>query len=132
MGTEGFEQYLKMGKLVSTPWNDIGKAFLEVCRRGTQEVMDITSDNLIRTADQIKRFGTATKRPEELFNFQKECLNENTTAFVGTLQRVGNICLSSVEELNKVFTSNFKDQQSGTYNSNDTFGGKKQTEKQRG
>lgn len=117
MVTEGFEQYLKLGKTFLNPWGDIGKTYMEIYRRANQEALTIAGENLNRTADQLKRFSDV-KRPDELFNLQKEYLNENISAIMGDVQKLINISLGSIEEINKAFTTTLKEpQQQGSYSS---------------
>lgn len=126
MVTDGFEQYYKLGRTFLSPWNDVGKTVLEICRRANQGTLEIAEENLTRTADQLKRFNTV-KRPEEFLNLQKECLNENITAWMGDIQKLINLSLGSFEEMNKSFTTNLKEQQQTTtaYSSGTTRGTEK-------
>ena len=110
MLTEGFEQYFKLGKNFLNPWSDAGKTLTDFLRRTNQGTLEIAGDTLSRTAEQLKRFSTA-KRPEEILNLQKECLNENVTALMSDYQKLINLSLGSFEEMNKTFTSTVKDQQ---------------------
>jgi len=122
MVTEGYEQYINFGKNFTNPWNNMGKTALDIYRRVGQEALEITEENLIRTADQLKRCGSA-KRPDEWFNLQKEFLNENLNAWLSNCQRCLNFGLGNVEEFNKAMNSNIKDQQgssSGTSSSRGT------------
>jgi hypothetical protein len=110
MVTEGFENYYKLGKNFLNPWNDIGKTVLDLCRRANQGTLEIAGDNLTRTAEQLKRL-SSVKRPEEIINLQKECLNENISAWMSDFQKLLNLSLNSFEEINKTFNSNLKEQQ---------------------
>lgn len=125
MVTEGFEQYYKLGKNFLNPWNDVGKTVLDICRRANQGTLEIAGENLNRTAEQLKRFSSA-KRPEEIINLQKDCLNENITAWMGDFQKLLNLSLGSFEEINKTFSTNLKEQQNTTGS-----GGTKTTERTR-
>ncbi len=114
MVTEGFEQYFKLGKNFTNPWSDVSKTILDLCRRVNQGTLEIAGENLDRTADQLKRF-SSVKRPDEAINLQKECLNENITAWMSDFQKLMNLSLSSFEEINKNFTTSLKDRdQQGT------------------
>lgn len=114
MVTEGFEQYFKLGKSFLNPWNNLGKSYMEIYRRANQEVLDITGDSLQRTVNQLRDFSNV-KRFNELSDLQKNCLNNNISAMMSDFQKLMNIYLGSIEELNKSFTTHLKDQQQGNY-----------------
>lgn len=127
MVTEGFEEYYKMSKNFLSPMNDISKTVWNLCRRASQGSLEMVSDNLNRGAQQLKHF-SAVKRPEELLQLQKECLQENISAWMSNAQKLTNLSMSYFEEINKSFSSNIsnmKDQQQNGVNP----GGAKGTEK---
>ena len=121
MVTEGYEQYFKLGKNFMNPWNDVNKTVWDICRRANQGALEIAGENLNRTADQLKRF-SSVKRPEEVPALQKECLNENISAWMADFQKLLNLSMSGFEEVNKTFTSNLKGQPQDTMGSGGSKG----------
>lgn len=119
MVTDAFEQYNKLGKNFLNPWSDVSKAFMDLYRRANQGSLEVAGENLTRAAEQLKRF-SCVKRPEELLGLQKECLNENITAWMSDFQKLMNISLGSFEEINKTFTTNIKEQPGATAGTSST------------
>ena len=101
MYTEGFEQMFKMNKNMSQPLQEWNKNCTEMCRRIAQQNLDLISDNVTRLSDQLKRF-THAKKPEDFFNLQKDCMNEDMAATMETVQKVIHTSMENMEQLTKM------------------------------
>ena len=104
MASENFEQYFKLGRTFLTPWNDIGKAWVDIFRKTSQDSLEIASTSLARYSEQLQRLSNVN-RPEELFNIEKECFNENLNASMNNLQKFINNSLENFAMINKTFTT---------------------------
>jgi len=104
MYTEGFEQWFKLNKNMTNPMNEINKAATEICRRSAQHNMELIGENVTRLSDQLKRFSNVRK-PEDFFNLQKECLNEDMSALMKNMQELSQNALENFEELSKILGS---------------------------
>lgn len=101
MRFEGYEQWQKMHQNMMMPLGDWNKASTEIWNRLTQQQLDVMSDNLLRLSHQLKRLSHVTK-PEDFINLQKECLNEDITASIETMQKLIHSSTESMEEFTKL------------------------------
>lgn len=101
MYTEGFEQWFKLNKNFTTPVNDINKATTDICRRLTQEGLEILSDNVTLVSDQMKRLSNIRK-PEDYLNLTRECLTEDLNAGVATIQKMMQLSMQTIEEMTRL------------------------------
>ena len=101
MNTEGFERLFKMNKNFSGPLTDVGKLATQIYTHAAQQHMEIIGENIERFTEQLKRL-SSIKSPEELLNEQKNCLNEDVTATIETVQKVIHTSMESMEELTKL------------------------------
>ncbi len=104
MYTEGFEQWLKLGKNVAAPFGDFGKTATEIGRRAMEQHLELLGENFSRYSDQLRRLSNVRK-PEELLQLQKECLSENVTATIENTQKLLRLSMENVSELTKAFSS---------------------------
>lgn len=102
MYLEGFEQWYKMNKNLSTPVSDLSKATTEIFKRITEQNLEIIGENYSRFSEQLRRLSTIRK-PEDLLNFQRDCLNENWTAALKNSQRLMHLTLENFEELSRLY-----------------------------
>ncbi len=101
MYTEGFDQWLKMSKYLSSPMGDFSKTFAELVRRNAQKNLEMISDNFARFSDQCKRLGNVRK-PEDLLNLQKDILSEDIAATINNAQTLVHSTMENMEEITKL------------------------------
>lgn len=101
MYTEGFDQWLKMSKYLSSPMGDWNKTFTEIVRRTTQQNLEIIGDNFARLSDQCKRL-SHVRKPEDLINLQKDILSEDIAASINNTQTLVHTAMENMEEMTKL------------------------------
>jgi methyl-accepting chemotaxis protein len=101
MNNDGFEQFIKMNKNLTGPLNDMYKLWTEMYQHAAQQNLELVSESIARFSDQIKRLANARK-PEELLNEQRNCLNEDVSAAVNAMQKVVHNNMESLEEMTKL------------------------------
>lgn len=104
MYAEGFEQWFKLNKNFTTPMNDLNKATTDICRRMTQEGLEILGDNVTLASDQMKRMSNIRK-PEDYLNLTRECLTEDLNAGISTLQKLMQLSMQTIEEMTRLSSS---------------------------
>ena len=104
MLTEGFEQWFKGNKNFISPLSEWNKVTTDMCRRAAQQNVEIMGEQISRFSDQLKRL-SSVKKPEDFFTLQKECLNEDITAYLECMQKLMQITLTNMEECTKLCTS---------------------------
>jgi hypothetical protein len=104
MYTEGFEQWFKLNKNMTGPLNELGKTATDICRRSAQQNLEIIGENLNRFSDQMKRLSNVRK-PEDLINLQRECLNEDISAVMENTQKLAHNAMENYEELSRIWGS---------------------------
>jgi hypothetical protein len=102
MYIEGFEQWFKLNRNLTTPFTDLNKATTELCRLLAQENLEIIEENFSRWSDQVKRL-SSVRKPEDLIHLQKECIHENVQASIGNIQKLVQISLKNFEEFSKIY-----------------------------
>lgn len=100
MYTEGFDQWLKMSKHLTSPIGDWNKVASDVIRRTTQQNLDIIGENFSRLSDQFKRL-SHVRKPEDLLALQKDLINEDITAAINTSQLIIHTAMENMEEITK-------------------------------
>lgn len=101
MYTEGFDQWLKMSKYLSSPMGDWSKTLTEIIRHTTQQNLEMIGENFSRLSDQCKRLSHARK-PEDLLNLQKDILNEDITVAINNTQTLIHTTVENMEEITKL------------------------------
>lgn len=104
MYTEGFEQWFKMNKNITSPFNEWNKTCTELCRRVTQQSLEIFGENVSRLSDRLKRFSNVRK-PEDFFNLQKESFQEDIAATIENTQKLVHSSMENMEEFTKLWGS---------------------------
>lgn len=104
MYTEGFEQWFKMNKNMTGPLNEWNKTCTEMGRRIAQQNLEILGDNISRLSDRLKRL-SSIRKPEDFFNLQKECLQEDMTAAIEGTQKLIHTTMQNMEEFTKLWGS---------------------------
>lgn len=104
MYLEGFEQWYKVNKNFTTPAGELSKATTEVLKRITEQNLEIIGENYSRFSDQLRRL-SSIRRPEDLINFQRDCLNENLTAAMKNTQKLMHLSLENFEELSRLYST---------------------------
>lgn len=102
MYTQGFEQWLKMNKTLAAPLSDLNRTATDICSGIIQQNIALMSENFSRISDQLKRLGNV-KKPEELIDLQKECLNENISASIEGTQKLAQITIENLEKFIHLF-----------------------------
>jgi hypothetical protein len=100
MYNDSFEQWLKANKNFTAPLGEWNKLSTDLLRRISQENIEMMSDNFSRWSDQLKRFGDV-KKPEDLINVLRECINENITATMENSQQLLHSTVEHMEECAK-------------------------------
>lgn len=103
MYTEGFEQLFKMNKSLSAPLSEWSKIATEIYRRTVEQNLEIMSENLSRLSEQAKRL-SHVKKPDELFNLQKDCLTEDVNVAIEELQQIMHRSMENMEELTRLYS----------------------------
>lgn len=104
MNNDAFEQWYKSTKNFSTPYSGLSKAIADIYQRSIQQHMQLISENLSRTSEQFKRL-SEVRKPEDLFELQKEYISENSTATVENMQKMLRTMTENVEELTELYSS---------------------------
>ena len=106
MYTEGFEQWFRVNKNMATPLTEWNKTCTDLCRRSTQQQLDLIGENFSRLSERLKRFSNIRK-PEDFFNLQKDSLNEDVTASIECMQKCIHNAMENMEELTRLWGSVF-------------------------
>lgn len=102
MYTEGFEQWVKLNQNLTAPLAELNKTTTQMLQKVYQQQIEMTSDNIARISNQIKRMGHV-KKPEEMMTLQKECISENISSAVDNMQKLIQISMQNFEELTKTY-----------------------------
>jgi hypothetical protein len=102
MYTEGFDQWIKMNKSFAVPLSEMSKVTSDICKRISEQNLDIINKNLSRLSTQLKRFGNI-KEADDIINIQKDCLSENIAANIETMQNLFRLSISSMEEISNIW-----------------------------
>src|SRR5262245_53149470 len=102
MYTEGFEQWVKLNKSFTTPITEFNKATTEICKRMSEQNMQIIGENFTRFTNQMKRLSNI-KKPEDFINFQRDCISENISASIETIQKLTHLSMENFEEITKLW-----------------------------
>lgn len=105
MYNEGFEQWTKLNKNLTGPAMEFTKTSSEIMRRMTQQHLEMLSENFGKFSDQLKRLSNVRK-PDEFFNVQRECFNENITLGLENFNKLCHMYMSGWEECAKIFAPN--------------------------
>lgn len=115
MYIEGFEQMTKINKTLTGPLSEWNHVTIEIYRRMLQQHLELMGENFSRISEQLKRFSDI-KKPEDFFNLQKDCLNENINTTIESFHKLMRISMLGFEEYSKLFgslrdtvTNNLKD-----------------------
>lgn len=94
MYAEGIEQLLKANKGFTAPlgeWNkvsaDLGRRLLEQNLELLSDDLEIISENFSLLSDQLRRV-SHVKKPDELMNVVRDCMNENINTSIENSQRL--------------------------------------------
>lgn len=98
MNTENFEQWYKQSKNFANPMNELNKTMTDLCRRATQEGLEIVSDNVSLLSDQMKRLSNIRK-PEDYLNLTREYMTENMNASMSNVQKIMQLSMRTLEEM---------------------------------
>lgn len=101
MYNEGFEQFFKLGKHISTPVEEWNKAAAGILHKVAEQNMEILNDNFSRFSDQMKRLSNV-KRPEDLITLQKDCINEDISSVIENSQKIVHMSMENIEEITKL------------------------------
>jgi translation initiation factor 2 alpha subunit (eIF-2alpha) len=104
MYTEGFDQWAKLNKNFTAPFNEWNKATSEICKRISDQNLELFGENFSRFSDQVKRLSNV-KKPEDLFNLQKDLMSENITASIELMQKIIHITMENMEDIAKLWGS---------------------------
>ncbi|TAK78887.1 MAG: phasin family protein [Gammaproteobacteria bacterium] len=104
MFTEGFEQFFKTNKNLSTPLTEWNKTYTEMCRRIAQKNIEQMGENVSRFSEQLKQLSNMRK-PEDFIQWQKECLEEEMAASMEYAQEIIHTSMANMEELTKLCKS---------------------------
>jgi hypothetical protein len=108
MYTEGFDQWIKMNKNMTSPLTEWNKATTELCQRAMQQNLELMGENFSRASNQLKRF-TSVRKPEELLSLQKECFNEGLTTMLENTQKLIHTTMENLEQFTKLLGSTMRD-----------------------
>lgn len=100
MFTEQYEQWFKaMNKpQAMSEWTKLGT---DIFQRSAAQQWRMVEENVTRITDQTKRFASVRK-PEDFFNLQKECINENLTASINCVQTMMKSAMENVDAITKL------------------------------
>jgi len=104
MLNEHFEQWTK-NKNMFAPTSEWSKQVTELChmcQHIAQKNLEIANESVFRWSDQLKRFSNI-KKPEDFFNLQRECINENITACLQNMQTLLSSCTEAADECMKLY-----------------------------
>lgn len=108
MITEGFEHWMQLNKNLFKPFSEWNKFSTELCYKTMQDQLEFLNDRLSHLSDHCKQL-MHVKKPEEFFNLQKDCMQEELKAsmhhiektikhLVEELQTFSNLCATTVEK----------------------------------
>ena len=103
MFNESFEQWYKNKNFFTQP-NELSKQVTElchICQHTAQKHLELANENVFRLSDQFKRL-TNVKKPEDLFNLQRDFINENMHACIQGMQTFMSACAENVDECMKL------------------------------
>lgn len=104
MNIEGYEQWIKLNKNLTTPLSEWNKAATDVYQHMTEHHLAMIRDNFSHLSNQFKRFSDV-KKLEDLLDLQKECLNDDLNLLIEDMQKCSQTSLESLEELAKLWGS---------------------------
>jgi hypothetical protein len=104
MYNENFEQWYKLNKNLGAPISDFTKALTIIGKRVSEQNIELLEENTTRLSDQFKRLSNV-KKPEDFFELQKDCFNENMSAGVETLQKLMQTSMENLEEISKLWST---------------------------
>src|SRR3990167_8312721 len=90
-----------MNKHLMNPLGEWNQAANEIFQKTMQQNLEIMGEHISRASDQLKHF-SQLKNPNEFFNFQKDCINENMNACVECTQKIVSNTMEHMEELTKL------------------------------
>lgn len=102
MHQEIFGQWFKSNKTFINPFENLGKAATEVCKKTTEQNLEIIEKNIFRLSDQMKRLSTI-KKPEDILLLGKNCIHENLSAMVEDFQKLIKINTENLDKLAHCF-----------------------------
>lgn len=104
MFNENLDQLFRMNKQLSGPVGEVGKSVAEMSRHVLEQNLEMMSAHFARVSDQLKRL-SQVKKPEELINLQRDCMNEIISASVENIQKVAHLTAANVEECTRLCSS---------------------------
>lgn len=99
---ESFDQLFKVNKNLTAPVSEWNKTLNEIGKRIAEQNLEIIGDNFNRISSQLKRL-SSVRKPEDLFNLQKDCLSENISASIDVAQKISHMAMENMEEIAKLW-----------------------------
>jgi len=96
MHNENYEPWLKLGKNLSSPLSEWNKTSIDLGKRLAELNLQIINENILRVSTQFRRLSTM-KKSEDLFNLQKDCINENISSTIETTQKLIHVAMENME-----------------------------------
>lgn len=104
MYSEGFDKWTKLNKNMIGPLSEWHKSHAELYQKILEQQLELAGEGVSRLSTQIKKIGTL-KKPEDVINYNKECVTENITATIDYWQKMLQTYLDGVDETSKIYTS---------------------------
>lgn len=98
---EGFEQWFKMNRNMTAPFNEFNKITTELWKHVTQQHLEVIEENFSLWSDQMNRLANV-KKPEDFANYLKECTNENIHMALQHIQKLIHTSMKNMEEFSKI------------------------------
>ena len=102
MYTEGFEQWFKLNKNISSPMNEMSKLATDISKRISEQNLQLIEESIARFSSQLKRL-SSVKRPEEFLNVQREIISENISTSIEMTQKFIHMTMENFEEISKIW-----------------------------
>jgi hypothetical protein len=99
--TESSQQWFQFNKNWATSLSSFNKITTETFRDLARQNLELIGENFNRFSDQMRRF-SSIKRPEELIDFGRECINENISSNIETLQKILQMYLTNMESFSEL------------------------------
>jgi hypothetical protein len=98
--TESSQQWFQFNKNWANSVNSFNQITTQTFRDLARQNLELIGENFNRFSDQMRRFSTI-KRPEEFVDLGRECINENISASVETLQNILQMYLTNIDKLSE-------------------------------
>jgi NDP-sugar pyrophosphorylase family protein len=102
MYTEGYDQWFKLNKNLTAPYNEWNKVTNDIFKRIASQNLELIGESYSRFSDRLKRL-SSIKKPEDFLILQKDILNEDLSLSLEYFQKIIHLYMENMEELAKLW-----------------------------